>query len=177
MFYSFFTVCSRAFTQSLFSMSFCCRSMCRSFIGSNLKLSWAAESECSGDPFRVKYDTARASGRGGTKLVSHRLATELSGLKSHQHCALWAAGTAAGHPDSAQSSPMSEFRVGPVPASLNPVSCIVSKKRFFGRKSKRSASSWWTKGSSYAIRMIPETKNTPDPPQPKDEFVLKFVKP
>jgi predicted deacetylase len=30
--------------------------------------------------------------------------------------------------------------------------------RIFGRKSKRPASSWWTKGSSYATRMIPEIR-------------------
>ncbi|MCK1270820.1 MULTISPECIES: hypothetical protein [unclassified Bradyrhizobium] len=32
-------------------------------------------------------------------------------------------------------------------------------------------------GISSVTRTIPGDKNTPDPPQPKDEFVLNFVKP
>src|SRR5260370_34219147 len=49
-------------------------------------------------------------------------------------------------------------RVDPVPVSPNPVPCIASKRRFFGRKSKRRDSSWWTKGISCAIRTIPEAR-------------------
>jgi hypothetical protein len=75
-----------------------------------------------------------------------------------------------------QSTSSPTIPAGPAPASPNRARCTASRKRSCARKSKRRVSSW-RRRQLPAQSQRSARQEHPDPPQPKDEFVLKFVKP